>query len=91
MGMGRPALEWVKNNNDAAFINAVLEGDPSVVLKRVHEDKSACSAGAVLGALGFCAQKGKNARLLGYCTSADDSDEEDVPDSFVGYAAISFG
>jgi AmmeMemoRadiSam system protein B len=95
-GKGKSALEWVKKSNDAAFINAVLEGDPSVVLKRADEDKSACSAGAVLGALGFAAEKGKSAKLLEYSTSVEVlggaiNEEDDVPDSFVGYAAISFG
>jgi len=92
-GMGKPALEWVKKSNDAAFINAVLEGEPSAVLKHADEDKSACSVGAVLGALGFAAQSGKKARLLEYSTSADviASEGDEIPDSFVGYAAISFG
>jgi len=92
-GRGKSALEWVKKSNDAAFINAVLGGDPSMVLKRAEDDSSACSAGAVLGALGFAAQKGKSARLLEYSTSADvlESEGGEIPDSFVGYAAISFG
>jgi len=92
-GMGKPALEWVKQSNDSAFINAVLEGEPSAVLKRADEDKSACSAGAVLGALGFASLDGKRARLLEYSTSADvvASEGDEIPDSFVGYAAISFG
>jgi MEMO1 family protein len=92
-GIGKPALDWVKKTNDVAFINAVLEGEPSEVLKRADEDKSACSAGAVLGALGFAAQMGKKAKLLEYSTSADvlQSEGDEIPDSFVGYAAISFG
>jgi AmmeMemoRadiSam system protein B len=87
-GFGKPALDWVKNVNDAAFVNAVLEGDPALVLKRAEEDRSACSAGAVLGALGFVLAQGKNTRLLDYRTSADVSADE-IPPSFVGYAAIS--
>jgi AmmeMemoRadiSam system protein B len=88
-GRGNPALDWVKNVNDAAFIKAVLEGEPSLVLKRASEDSSACSCGAVLGALGF-AGDGARGRLLDYRTSADvmSSDDGEVPDSFVGYAAI---
>jgi len=91
-GSGKPALEWMKKSNDAAFINAVLKGDPSVVLKRAEDDSSACSAGAVLGALGFASLKGKSAKLLEYSTSTDvrESEDDEVPDSFVGYAAISF-
>jgi AmmeMemoRadiSam system protein B len=90
-GRGKPALDWVKKVNDAAFIAAVLDGDPSRVLKHAEEDSSACSAGAVLGALGFAACQGRTkARLLDYCTSADagQADEGEIPDSFVGYAAI---
>ena len=112
-GFGKPALDWVKNVNDAAFINAVLQGDPALALKRAENDHSACSAGAVLGALGFVSAMGGstnevyvanevcdagkahgvnkvfNAKLLEYRTSADVSDGDEIPPSFVGYAAIS--
>jgi AmmeMemoRadiSam system protein B len=87
-GGGREALEWVKKVNDAAFIRAVLSGDPAEVLRRAEEDYSACSAGAVLGALGFAGPSGPpKAELLAYATSADVM-EEKFPDSFVGYAAL---
>ena len=89
-GRGKSALEWVKNVNDAAFINAVLGGNPSQVLDCAENDSSSCSAGAVLGALGFASSLGKTAKLLEYRTSADVS-ADDIPDSFVGYAAITFG
>ena len=110
-GSGKQALEWVKKINDAAFVSAVLEGDPSQVLKHAQEDFSACSAGAVLGALGFvdCREKLSErmhrgtmsgtisfeavSRLLDYRTSADTelACGNEIPDSFVGYAAISLG
>ena len=86
-GSGLPALEWVKEVNDASFIAAVLKGEPSLVYKRASEDLSACSAGAVLGSLGFASAFEKQAALLDYRTSAEAGD--DIPDSFVGYAAIS--
>lgn len=89
-GRGKAALDWVKKVNDAAFIEAVLAGEPSRVLKRAEEDFSACSAGAVLGALGAC-RGTTNSRLLDYRTSADADGGDEVPDSFVGYAAIAFG
>jgi AmmeMemoRadiSam system protein B len=108
-GKGKAALEWVREVNDAAFIEAVLAGEPSGVLRLAERDSSACSAGAVLGALGFAASTGKTrARLLDYRTSADADagakagakagrsgtetpvSEDEIPDSFVGYAAISF-
>ena len=98
-GSGRAALDWVKKVNDAAFISAVLEGDPSKALACAEEDSSACSAGAVLGALGFTAGQKTSPVLLDYRTSADvsretdaDSDiqDDEIPDSFVGYAAVTF-
>lgn len=92
-GGGMSALEWVKKVNDAAFIEAVLEKDPVRVLERAEKDHSACSAGAVLGALGFVSSMNVHAALLDYRTSAEAGGEhalESIPDSFVGYAAISF-
>ena len=94
-GSGNAALEWVKNVNDAAFIEAVIKGDPQLVLERAEKDYSACSAGAVLGALGFCAESGLSKRkLLKYSNSADmgaSNLNAGVPDSFVGYAAFLLG
>jgi AmmeMemoRadiSam system protein B len=90
-GQGRQALDWVKNVHDRAFIDAVLEGDPDTILARAADGRSACSAGAVLGALGFARARGANTgELLDYSTSAEAEDfgYDDVPDSFVGYAGI---
>jgi len=90
-GKGKSALEWVKNVNDAAFIDAVLAGDPSRILKHAGEDRAACSAGAVLGVMGFSAFSGKaSARLLDYRTSAEIPGDDEIPSSFVGYTAIAF-
>ena len=91
-GTGKAALGWVREVNDAAFIKAVEEGKSDEVLRRAERDFSACSAGAVLGAMGFAREEGLgDARLLEYTTSANVRDDEDVPDSFVGYAAMAFG
>ena len=86
-GRGKAALDWVKNVNDAALIKAVLDGDAELVLKRAEEDSSSCSAGAILGALGFASEQGGQAKLLKYATSADVTGDT-APASFVGYAAI---
>jgi AmmeMemoRadiSam system protein B len=93
VGLGKEALRWVKNVNDKHFIDAVLTGDPELVLRRAETEMSACSAGAVLCALGFAsAQAAPPFRLLDYTTSADileQAGEGSPPDSFVGYAAMS--
>ena len=89
-GSGEAALNWVRDVNDAGFIKAVEAGDANEVLRRAEEEQAACSAGAVLGALGFAGSLGLgNAQLLKYATSADVTGEEE-PDSFVGYAAMKF-
>jgi AmmeMemoRadiSam system protein B len=97
-GSGQSALSWVRDVNDAAFIRAVEEGNKEGVLKCARDDYAACSAGAVLGAMGFAQEAGLGgARLLEYSTSADVANEANaqesasvVPDSFVGYAALKF-
>jgi len=91
-GEGKAALRWVREVNDAAFIKAVESGVSGEVLLRAERDHSACSVGAVLGAMGFAGAEGLgNARLLQYATSAGVHGEEEPPDSFVGYAAFIFG
>jgi len=87
-GRGRAALRWVREVNDANFIKAVEAGDAARVLRCAEEERAACSAGAVLGAMGFAhEEKLGKARLLEYAVSSDVTGEED-PDSFVGYAAF---
>jgi AmmeMemoRadiSam system protein B len=86
-GSGRSALRWMREVNDAAFLAAVLAGEPGAVLERAEKDRSACSAGAVLGALGFASEAGPTrSLLLGYGTSADARPAED----FVGYGAVAW-
>ena len=94
-GSGEKALKWVREINDFYFIKAVESGSCEDILFHAQKDHSACSAGAVLGAMGFAEEMGiPCARLLEYATSADTGDnagdEAVVPDSFVGYAAFSF-
>jgi AmmeMemoRadiSam system protein B len=86
-GIGPLALEWVKKTNDAAFIASVTRGNARDILTRAQEDRSACSAGAVLGALGFARFLGAgNAVPLGYGTSAD----REMASSFVGYGVMAW-
>jgi AmmeMemoRadiSam system protein B len=91
-GAGQAALNWVREENDASFIKAIESGDVKKVLHCGERDRAACSSGAVLGAMGFAEEAGiGSAHLLEYSTSADKNEGEGVPDSFVGYAALSFG
>ena len=88
-GLGPNALRWVAEVNDARFIEAVQAGEPETVIRRANLEKSCCSAGSVAGAMGFSHALGAlPAKLLEYTSSAAKS--EQCPDSFVGYAALSF-
>jgi AmmeMemoRadiSam system protein B len=120
-GMGWKALEWMKTENDAAFIQAVASSDGGETLRRANTDKSSCSAGAVLACMAYAKSLGaSDAVLLSYSTSADAPEasfsgaavnrtalggglredapssegvspgEDEVPDSFVGYAAMAW-
>jgi AmmeMemoRadiSam system protein B len=87
-GTGPDALRFVREVNDRGFIDAVIAGDPAAVLERAQADSSSCSAGAVLGAMGFASARNLGAaRLLEYGTSADGVEGVD---SFVGYAAMAW-
>ena len=87
-GVGAAALEWVKTVNDWQLIQAVIAGDPALLLRRAQEDRSACSVGAILGCLGFAQSRNCSpARLLAYGTSADISGETDQA---VGYGAFAW-
>jgi len=89
-GVGQPALHWVREVNDANLIKSIESGDYAEVLRRAEQDHSACSAGAVLGVMGFAEAEGLGKPgLLEYGTSAE-ADNGPAPDSFVGYAAMNW-
>ncbi|MDR2900062.1 MAG: AmmeMemoRadiSam system protein B [Treponema sp.] len=85
MPQGPGAIDWVKNVNDASFIVSVAEGNAEAVLQKAMNNRAACSAGAVLGAMGYAHALGiQNAKIAGYHTSAD----IELAESFVGYASL---
>ena len=95
-GEGAKALRWMEEVNDRRFIEAVESGNPAAVLERAEKDNSCCSAGAVLGAMGFADAMGLGtAGLLEYGTSAGSAitgstDGTITEKSFVGYASFVF-
>jgi AmmeMemoRadiSam system protein B len=90
-GTGPQALEWVKGVNDLRFIKAVESGDPAAVLAEAETGRSCCSAGAVLGAMGYATATGAGpARLIEYATSADAASPDALPATFVGYASFAW-
>jgi hypothetical protein len=86
-GVGDSAVEWVRDENDRGFINAVLSMDTDKVLGHARDRFSACSSGAVAAAIAFSFSDGaKRGILIGHKLSYDLHPDR----SFVGYAAIAF-
>ena len=84
-GRGAEAVRWVKEVNDAGIVDALVRMDPTEALNRATRERSACSVGGALVAMGFGAEQGvKKGRLLEYTTSYDVY----PGDSVVGYAAV---
>jgi MEMO1 family protein len=92
-GLGKAALQWVREVNDKSIVDAFLAMDGEAALKAGEERQAACSAGAAAAAIAFAREKGAaESRLLGYGTSADrmDGRAAEDPEQFVGYCAMSF-
>lgn len=80
-------VEWVKNVNDKNFIELLLKMDEKEAIIHALKNKSACSAGAAVGALLIAKMaQVKSGTLLAYSTSYDKHKNS----SFVGYAGILF-
>jgi len=87
-GLGWQALEWVKEVNDARFIDAALRLDAAAMLQLGPTEQSAYSAGAAAAAVAAGKVLGASrGQLLGSYTSHDVAP---YGESFVGYAAILF-
>lgn len=79
------SYDWVKNVNDKKYIDLLLGLEKEKSLEYALKNKSACSAGAAVGALTIAKKKGiKNGYLVGYSNSYDIRKDE----SFVGYAGV---
>lgn len=86
-GRGRPAVTWVKEENDKEFIRFSLAMDEAGLLDHAQRHHSACSAGAVAAAAAACKVMGAtHGVLVDYYTSYDVMPD----DSFVGYAGIAY-
>ncbi len=86
-GSGEQALKWVREINDRRFIESVLGMDVGSALDRALQERSACSAGGAIAAMGFARAMGATrGELIRYMTSF----EVHPAESFVGYAGIVF-
>ncbi len=86
-GAGKKAHEWVRNENDNAVINAILDLDPMAVMREAEQKHNACCPGAAAAAIAAAKSLGAHgAEKVSYATSY----EKRPGDSFVGYVGIVF-
>ena len=84
-GTGKKAVDWVRNENDRRFIDAMLALAPENVIAEAKSSQNACCAGAAATAIETAKHLGADqADELAYATSYDKS----PGDSFVGYVGI---
>lgn len=85
-GEGAAAVRWVREENDAGFLEAVLRGDSRGALAHALERQSACCPGAVAAAMEAArAYQGALApALVDHYLSCDVRPDS----SFVGYAGL---
>ncbi len=89
-GIGPKALEWVRNVNDRAMIDAMLNLDAEATVAQSRRNYNACGAGAIAAAVACARALGSTqGRLLHYTTSYDVMPQRQATD-FVGYAAVVF-
>lgn len=86
-GVGREAVDWVKNENDKRAVDLMMAMDAEGVVAESLKNHNACCSGAVAAAISAAeslgAQEGKK---LIYSTSYDVRPDN----SFVGYVGIVF-
>jgi AmmeMemoRadiSam system protein B len=89
-GLGKPSLQWVKQENDRKMIELMTGLAEDKVVDEAMENQNACGSGAIAATLAFAKEKGKSKGvLLDYTTSWDVFPEREI-DNFVGYSAVVF-
>ncbi len=84
-GEGEEAVRWVRDVNDRRIVACLVAMDTGGALERAVRERSACSVGGALAAIGYAKARGvTTGRLVDYRTSYDVAPS----DSFVGYAGI---
>ena len=86
-GIGKDAVEWVKNTNDKKVVDLMLEMDGEGVIQESLKNHNACCSGAAGAAIAATKKLGaKRAEKIVYSTSYDVRPDN----SFVGYVGIVF-
>lgn len=87
-GVGKAAVDWVKNENDKRLVDLILRMDAEGVIRESLTHHNACCSGAVAAAIAAAKKLGaRQAQKLVYATSCDVRPDS----SFVGYVGVVFG
>lgn len=89
-GAGPAALKWVKEENDAKFINNLLDLNALGCIDEGLSSQSACCPGAAAAAVTAARLNGSECGELLTHTTSYDVLPMDEPDNFVGYASVVF-
>ncbi len=86
-GVGKAAVDWVKNENDKRLVDRILRMDAEEVIRESLTNHNACCSGAVATAIVAAKKLGaRQAQKLFYATSYDVRPDN----SFVGYVGVVF-
>ena len=86
-GVGKAAVDWVKNENDRRLVDLILRMDAEEVIRESLTNHNACCSGAVAAAIAAAKKLGaREAQKLFYATSYDVRPDN----SFVGYVGVVF-
>jgi AmmeMemoRadiSam system protein B len=86
-GVGKPAVDWVKGENDKRLVDRILKMDAEGVIRESLTNHNACCSGAVSAAIAAAKTLGaRHAQKLLYATSYDVRPDN----SFVGYVGVLF-
>lgn len=89
-GVGREALEWVRDVNDKRFIDNAVSGKAGAILEDAPRYHNTCGAGAAAAAVTAARNAGAPEGTLVHYTTSHDVMPRGEPDMFVGYAGIVF-
>jgi MEMO1 family protein len=90
-GVGERAHRWARNENDAAFIQKLVELDPQGCLEEGLSNYNACCPGAAAAAVTSARLMGSEyGELLTQATSHEVTKDPDEPIDFIGYASVVF-
>ncbi|WDP92655.1 MAG: AmmeMemoRadiSam system protein B [Desulfobacter sp.] len=84
-GRGPKAVEWVKEENDAAAIGALIRMDVSGIIEQGLSNHNMCCAGAAAAAVAACKKIGA---AKGICLDYASSYDLSRASSFVGYCGM---